>query len=53
MTKLVFLLGCLALLAPSAPTHAAARPALAFLGVHFQNDNAGLEAAHPRPRRCG
>ena len=33
----------LALLAPPAPTRATAPPTLAFLGTHFQNDNAGLE----------
>jgi hypothetical protein len=31
------------LLAPPAPTHANTPPTLAFLGTHFQNDNAGLE----------
>jgi hypothetical protein len=28
---------------PESPAHAADPPSLAFLGVHFQNDNAGLE----------
>ncbi len=41
-----WLVGCLGLailLTPPAPTHATAPPTLAFLGTHFQNDNAALE----------
>jgi hypothetical protein len=56
-TLLGFLFAALALTLPATPMRAAAPTSLAFLGVHFQNDNEDLEptsdAERTRLKRAG